>query len=232
MKSHRVFGVLALFCILMARHAHAAPTINLDFQPGDGSLYSGLGMAPDGNTYWNPISSSSGSNLLASDGSGTSVDVSTTYTSFYQNPGHFLLLDRGIWSAGEGNPTGNPNIPAITISDLDAGARYDVYLYAGYYNQIYTIDGVSQSLTGEGYSLAQPDWTAGVQYVAFLGVNAPGGIIDIYNTSPILPDREFTGNTVLSGLQIHQQDPATVPAPGSLILASLGLGLISRFKRK
>jgi len=189
-------------------------TVNIDFQPPNGALYSGLGMVSDSGTYWNPMSLGSTSNLLASDGlTTTSIDVSTTYSYYYSDPGNDLLRDRIIWSDGSNHP-GTLSTPAITISDLDAGLLYDIYLYVGHYPQTFTIDGVSKSLTAAGYNQDQSSWTEDVHYVSFLGQSPTGGgsiEIDIYNTAPT--------DTVVSGMQIH-----AVPVPGAVLLGMLGLG--------
>ena len=189
-------------------------TVNIDFQPPNSpTVYSGLGMAPDSGTYWNAMSLGTQSGLLASDGTTiTGTTVSTNYTYYYADSGNELLRDRIIWSDGSPH-TGNPDTPAIMISGLEAGLLYDIYLYAGHYDQTFTIDGVSKFMTADGYSQNQPSWTEGVHYVAFLGV-APttnGSInIAIYSTAPT--------DTVISGLQIQ-----AVPVPGAVLLGMLGL---------
>lgn len=188
-------------------------TVNIDFQPPTSPVYSGLGMAPDSGTYWNPMNLGSSSNLLASDGTTvTDIDISTTYVRTYSNTWpNALLRDRAIWSDGDNHP-GTLSTPAITVSGLDAGALYDIYLYAGYYPQTYVIDGVSKTLTGADYTLDQPNWTEGIQYVSFLGISAANGSIgiDIYNTAPT--------DTVVSGMQIQ-----AVPVPAAVLLGLLGL---------
>jgi len=208
--------LIAAVCAFVALPVRAdLVTVNIDFQPANGVVYAGVGMAPDSGTYWNVMSTGSSSNLLASDGiTVTDIDVSTTYVSTYQNSWpNALLCDRAIWSSGSTH-TGNSTVPAINISDLDAGLLYDIYLYAGYYAQTFTINGVSKSLTGADYTLDQPSWTEGTQYVSFLGVSPSGGSIDIdiYNTAPT--------DTVVSGMQIH-----AVPVPGAILLGILGLGV-------
>jgi len=202
-------------------------TVNVDFQPPDGTfsgraaLYSGLGMAPDSGTYWNEVGLGTSSDLLASDGTTTTdIDVSTNYTYHWADPGNALLRDRIIWSDGSPH-TGNPSEPAVTISGLDAGALYDIYLYAGHYTQTFTIDGLSKLVTATGYDQDQPSWTAGVHYVSFLGVSAADGTIDIdiYNTAET--------DTVISGMQVQ-----VVPVPGAVLLGILGLGAVGVKLRK
>lgn len=210
-------ALIVFTCALLALPASAdMRTVNIDFQPPNSStVYSGLGMAPDSGTYWNAMSLGSLSGLLASDGTTvTGTTVETNYTYYYADPGNELLRDRIIWSDGTPH-TGDPSTPAITISGLDAGLLYDIYLYAGHYAQTFTIDGTSKFVTAAGYSQNQPNWTEGVHYVSFLGV-APsinGSIgIDIYNTAPT--------DTVISGMQIQ-----AVPIPGAVLLGMLGLSI-------
>jgi hypothetical protein len=203
----------------------AAQTVNIDFQPSNGVTYSGIGIASDSGTYWNAMNLGSSSDLLASDGTSTNIDVSTTYTNSYQDAGNALLRDRIIWSDSS-NHAGNLTTPAIVISDLDNGCLYDIYLYAGVWPQTFTIDSVSKYLTATGYNQDQPSWVEGTQYVSFLGVTATGGVIDIYNTAPT--------DTVVSGLQIQAVSGScnAVPAPGALLLGSLGAGFVGWLRRR
>lgn len=219
----RKVALITAICALAAAPVSAdMMTVNIDFQPPSGAVYSGLGMAPDGGTYWNPMSVGSSSNLLASDGTTvTDIDISTTYVRTYTNSWpNALLRDRAIWSDGSNHP-GTLDKPAITISGLDAGTVYDIYLYAGYYAQTYSINGISKSLTGANYTQDQPSWTEGVQYVSFSGISAADGSIgiDIYNTAPT--------DTVVSGMQIQ-----AVPVPGAVLLGLLGLSVAGAKLRK
>jgi hypothetical protein len=210
----RMALMIAISMFVAASASADMRTVNIDFQPpNSNTVYSGLGMAPDSGTYWNAMSLGSSSNLLASDGSTmTDIDVSTNYTYYYADPGNELLRDRIIWSNGSPH-TGNPTTPALTISGLDAGLLYDIYLYAGHYAQTFTIDGVSKYVSATGYDQNQPSWTEGVHYVSFLGVGpTTGGSISIaiYNTADT--------DTVISGMQIQ-----AVPVPGAMLLGLLGL---------
>ena len=208
----RVLVILAALAFGAGPVGAGMMTVNIDFQPPNGTLYSGLGMAPDSGTYWNPMSLGSVSNLLASDGTTvTDVDVATNYTYYYADGGNALLRDRIIWSGGSPH-AGNPAVPAITISGLDPAGLYDLYLYAGHYAQTFTVGGVSKSLTAANYHQNQPDWVEGTHYVSFLGVTPTGGSIgiDIYNIAQT--------DTVISGLQLQ-----AVPVPGAVLLGLLGL---------
>ena len=135
---------IIVMCAFVAVPASAdMTTVNIDFQPISGDAYSGLGIAADSGTYWNKVGIADVSDLLASDGAtATTIDVSSTYTRAYgTDPGNQLLRDRIIFS-----PLG---AAAINISGLDAGLTYDIYLYAGYYGQTYTINGVSKKSGGD-----------------------------------------------------------------------------------
>jgi hypothetical protein len=213
-------ALIGLICLFATAPALAdMTTVNIDFQYANDptSLYTGIGMAADSGTYWNEVATGSYSNLKASDGvTDTGIGVSTTYARPYRNnwPNN-LLRDRLIWSAGR---PGSSTIPAINISGLDVGTPYDIYLYAGYYAQTYTINGVPKSLTGAGYTLDQPSWTESVQYVYFPGVIAEDGAIniEIYNTA----QADGQTDTVVSGMQIQQ-----VPVPGAVLLGIFGLSV-------
>jgi hypothetical protein len=220
---------IALVALIFAFSAIPAKadmtTVNVDFQPPNGwrgaATYSGLGMAPDTGTYWNEMNLGSRSNLLASDGvTVTDVDVSTNYTYYYADSGNALLRDRIIWSGGTPH-AGNPDVPAINISGLVAGAPYDIYMYAGVWPQVFTVNGESKSLTATGYGQNYPNWVEGTQYVSFLGVIAEDGAIniEIYNTAPT--------DTVVSGMQIQ-----LVPVPGAVLLGMLGLSVVGVKLRK
>ncbi len=217
----RVISV-ALLCLFVALPVSAdMTTVNIDFQDHTGTEYVGIGMAPDSGTVWNVLGIAGGTNLLASDATATGIGVSTTYQRGYADPGNNLLRDRIIWSAGQSTPTGDPTVPAINIFGLDAGAVYDIYLYAGHYSQVFTIDGVSKSVTALGYNQDQPSWVEGTHYVSFLGVIAAGGSIDIeiFNEAPT--------DTVISGMQIQ-----AVPVPGAILLGLLGLSVAGVKLRK
>ena len=216
--------LIAVVCAFVAVPVRAdLATVNIDFQPANGLTYSGIGMAADSGTHWNAMGTGAASNLLASDGvTVTDIDVSTMYTTTYQNPGNALLRDRLIWS-----PLGGP--AAINVSDLDAGLLYNVYLYAGYYGQTYTINGVSKSLTGLGWNDNQPAWTEGTHYVSFLGVSPAGGTIDIDIFDTGIDTTPFGDSpaTVVSGMQIQ-----AVPVPGAVLLGMLGLSVAGVKLRK
>ena len=215
--------LVAVVCAFLAVPLRAdLVTVNIDFQPSSGTTYSGVGMAADSGTYWNAMGTGAASNLLASDGATvTDIDVSSTYTRTYANTGNALLRDRLIFS-----PDGPP---AINISGLDAGLRYNVYLYAGYYGQRYTIGVESRELTGLDWNANQPSWVEGTHYVSFLGVSPASGTIDIDVFDTGIDTTPFSDSpaTVVSGMQIE-----AVPVPGAVLLGILGLSAVGVKLRK
>jgi len=191
---------------------------------GYAALYSGVGMAADSGTYWNEVGTADVFDLLASDGAtATTIDVSSTYVRTYANPGNDLLRDRLIWSQS--------GAPAINISGLDPTLQYNVYLYAGYYGQRYTINGVEKELTaapvGDPWGSGaegddQPSWAEDTHYVSFLGVSPAGGTtihIDVFDTG--INTTGLGAHTVVSGMQIQ-----AVPIPGAVLLGILGLSAV------
>ena len=226
----RKIALIAVICVFVAMPASAdITTVNIDFQGGITNLYSGPGMAADPGTYWNAVGTADVYDLTASDGvTATGIDVSSTYVRPYSNPGNDLLRDRLIWSPG--------GSPAINIAGLDAGLTYNIYLYAGYYGQRYTINGVSKDLTatplGSPWGTGaegddQGSWFEGIHYVSFLGVAPAGGTFDIDIFDLGLNTTGLGAHTVISGMQIQ-----AVPVPGAVLLGMLGLSLAGVKLRK
>ena len=208
MKKLMFITIVCAFIALPVRADLA--TVNVDFQGGTANLYAGPGMASDPGTFWNALNQSGGTDLTASDGlTGTEIDVSTTYSGTHGNSGNALLLDRAIFA---GNTAA-----AITISDLDPTLTYNIFMYAGYYSQTYTIGVESKNVAGTGFALDQGSWTEGTQYVSFLGVSPVGTTITVGDVvGPTNAGYGFA--TVVSGMQIQ-----AVPVPGAVLLGLLGL---------
>jgi hypothetical protein len=234
----RTTALITVICVFTAVPASAdLPTVNIDFQ-GSGVLYTGIGMASDSGTYWNPVGTADVFDLKASDGTTvTDIDVTSTYVSTYGNPGNDLLRDRLIWSEA-GNHPGSFDTPTINIAGLDAGLEYNIYIYAGYYGQTYRINGVDKDLTGADWNDNQPSWVEGTQYVSFLGLSPAGGSIDIdvYNIGTTSNPSYPQANTVVSGMQIQavsaSPGPTPIPVPGAFVLGAIGLGMVGWMKRR
>lgn len=205
--------------------------VNVDIQRSGDAVYDGFGAAPDASThtFWNAMNVSGGSNasvtnLLASDGStatgfGVSVTGQHGTTGGYQNvSGNTLQGDR-VWDTTLPN-LGGDGVGEFTISGLDPGRSYDVYLYASEWGAEFTFDGRTLNAIGGtaggqagGWNGETPAWMEGTHYVLFEDVTAAGALTGTFS----VPGGQ--SYATLSGIQIA----VYIPEPGSFLLLTLAL---------
>ena len=164
---------MALAIVVMAAGMAQAVIVNVDVSSA-GEEYSGLGAAADdaANTTWTEMNGTA-NNLVASDGSATTIDVSVTSFagSYHQGGingnGSDLMQDR-LWV--------NKSTATITISGLETDTYYDIYLYGTYNSSLYlmntefTIDGITKTASGVSVPPTVSDgsgWKLNDHYVVF-----------------------------------------------------------------
>ncbi len=193
-----------------------APTVplkvNVDVQANGGALAVGRAAAPDfsGNSLWNEMKTSSVTDLTASDGSATTVDVSISDEQGFTNQGgpNNVVKDRVYKHRTDGD-----GVFDFTISGLAAGKSHDIYLYGAYDSRAnvnfatdFTIGGVTntaQALTLEPSSLNGSGWIEGDHYVKFTVTSSAGGVITGTVANHDDNDPGTTGDYgILSAIQI------------------------------
>lgn len=193
--------------------------MNVDF--GTGGPYEGAGAAADSGTFWNAATSTSGSFLIASDGTTpTEVGFSTTANWFGTRTSGGaidLFTDyHGNWGVGSWD---------LTVTGLDDSALYDLYLYAsddatgdGSVSQgaTFTVDGQS----GRADSTNRSTFVEGENYVLFQNVSASGGQIVINVADP-------EGVYLTNGFQVVR-----VPEPASMMLLAMAVGGLLFWRRR
>jgi hypothetical protein len=214
--------------------------VNIDLQREGDAVYDGLGAAPDASThtFWNAMnvsgsSAASATNLLASDGStATDFTVSVTghhgTTGNYQNvSGNTLQGDR-VWDTTLPN-LGGDGIGEFTISGLDPGNSYDVYLYTSEWGAEFTFDGRTLTAIGGnaggqagGWNGEAPDWMEGTHYVLFEDVTAAGTLTGTFS----VPNGD--DYATLSGIQIA----VYIPEPGSALLLAMAVMGLAFWRRR
>jgi len=227
----KMLVMLSVAVLLVAATAQAA-VVNVDFE--DSSLqsaattYVGLAAAPDaaGNTLWNSVSASGATDLTASDGSGTTIDVSVSGTSGFGGPSPFHSGNTNL--TGD-RATANNTTATFTISGLANSASYDIYLYnthfgtAGWFGTDYTIGTTTLNANDAGAPPTATDgtgWTLGDDYVKFSVTSSASGVI----TGSWTTDAGGSTWGMLSGMQI-------VPEPATMSLLGIG-GLLALVRRK
>ncbi len=160
--------------------------VNVDLVAGDSPTYSGLAAAPDeaGNTFWTTMLNASASNLNASDGSGTKIDLTVANYEMRNDriTGSYALntdLTRDAFWVDNG-PEAD-----FTISDLDANTSYDIYFYTTYYTTAnwgdtdYVIDGTTNTVSSTIPPAATDGtgWTEGDNYAMLTAISDGSGEI-------------------------------------------------------
>lgn len=229
LKAIRSFGAAVLLASLISA-AHAAPlleTVNVNLTgsgPGshnlDGTAWdsSVSPLSYDGDV-WTDIdaygqSSLSYSNLSYSD-SGLGVSNAgfslSPFANSYNNGTGLAMLQKGVYSA---------STMTLTISGLDTGETYNVYLASAHpnYGGAITINGVTKTT-----SHAQTtSWAESVNYVSFSGIQSNGSGEIVASIAP-----NGGGLGILNGFQI-----AAVPEPSSVALLLAGGGTVMVVMRR
>jgi len=232
MRKMTMMLMLSVAVLLVAATAQAA-VVNVDIQ-NLSLTASGRAAAPDaaGNTLWNAMGSSA-TNLTASDGSATTIDVSLSGAQGFTNqPGPNNLVKDRIYE----HRTYDDDVFTFTISGLANSTSYDIYLYGAYDSRTsivnfatdFTIGGVTktaQALTSEPTTLDGTGWIENDHYVKFSVTSSSSGVITGTVSNHDDNDPNTTGDYgILSGMQI-------VPEPATMSLLGIG-GLLALVRRR
>lgn len=216
----RVLPVLVCGLLWLPAPGRAA-TINIDFESNGSAHYSGTGAAPDLGTFWNSVGLGGAVNLLTSTGAATSVNVSTRdfYGDFTYPGANPLTFDR-LYGVDDG-------IGYIDIGSLTPNGAYDIYLYASFWDAIYSAPGSTTEIaTGDSLGTS---WMEGDQYVALLGALADGaGNLTVTVSATGSPNGMWVN---VAGLQLVGAAAEPVPEPGTLALVGGGLLLAAQHLR-
>jgi hypothetical protein len=162
--------------------------VNVDVEnDSDHATYTGQGAYADvGHSLWNRL----GDNLLASDGSATTVDVSLDASSRYSfspDNANDLMADYSSWRGGDST---------IMMSGLTPGGTYDVYVYCQgdqvSQNGTVTIGSTTKSTSGNNSGLM----VEGGNYVVIRAIADENGELTA------LVERKSSIYSSVNGLQI------------------------------
>ena len=229
MKKYQMM-LLSASIPLMTGALSAAVVVNADFSrdntgPLGGNaavLYTSTGPAPDTGTIWTDYEvalTGTGdtipagytlSNLPASDGSATTIDIQLT-------SGFFRSFNGTVAASGNDQDalqnerifSNNNNTGIITISGLNPALTYDLYMIASGFNTTYSVGGETTTALGTVNTVdGTKVWTDGTHYASFSGLSP-----SVTGTIAL----GVTGNGqqfgAIGGLQI-----VAVPEPSSAVL--------------
>ncbi|WP_367874639.1 hypothetical protein [Luteolibacter sp. Populi] len=262
----RITPRLAVITFLASAGLAAGQVINIDFDhSATNSVYQGLAAAPDpsgATARWNRMTGSGpstilGSNFVDSDGQLTGVGLELEIDgSFLSAPGEQELGAGGIYGplmsdyVFLSSPLATQVVTGLgTITGLDPGKLYDVFLYgqgdkfseilySEGQNTLFTINGISKQTAWDGTPGGNGLLVEGLEYVKFsvaadlageIGfsyanvVSGPGG-----NVATDL-DGANSRFAAINGIQIV--DVAAVPEPASALLGAAGLLLLMRRRK-
>lgn len=221
-----------------------AATINIDINTtdGGGSIFSGVGAAPDPGTTWNGVAAGpeGGAPTVASFTSGPLITSTGAPSAITFSLGNFKCYEaqenlasaavRGLLTDFVYQPVLGPGGPNATfaINNLNPAFTYDIYFYAqngGYSNTatIFTIGATSLIATNVGPSPGPATFIEGTNYVKFSGISPSGlGVI-----SGTFNDAAPANNAAFGGLQIVE----VIPEPGTAATGLALAGLLA-FRRR
>ena len=205
--------VLLVLCVGVVAQA---AVVNLDVNGGSGIpvIYSGQGAYADlGNDYWNSVTQTS-TNLIASDG----VTATTIGVAISSNKGIYDT-DKITNNLMEDYCAVRDATMTIDITGLDAGADYDLYIYANgdwdYQNGTISFGGNTITTAG----LLSDDFVLNANYVV-MSVTA-----DVNGQVSGTIDNDQNSYSAINGMQI-------VPEPATMLLLGLGSLVSLRRRRK
>lgn len=257
-RNHTLFsaGLAAALALGCGRAANAGiiplgTVVNFDLTGGFGlTAYTGQGAAGGGGTTWNTTTNALGPN------SNNNVQNTYTYTGVVDSNGNPTSVGFSFDNQGGGydnsvtpdtNPTdaqtllqpyafdyyntgdGSSSDPTFSITGLESGGLYDVYVYA--INGTYANRGTNVTIGSTTLSTANTQNTsfvAGNNYVEFTNVAADntGSITGTYlpGTAPTFGGN---GEADFNGLQL-----VAVPEPTTLGIFGAGLASLLLLKRR
>jgi hypothetical protein len=248
MKSNHLLALAAILPFLTTALS-AAVVVNVDFSrdisgqnPGTNPadvVYSSTGPAPDTGTVWNDFSISlpatgddgtqsiahpvTFSNLSASDGSATAIDVTLT-SGFYRSFNSTAAASSNDQDALQNERvfSRNSNTGIITISGLDSSLTYDLYFIASSFNTTFNVGAATASALGTINTVdGTLVWTAGGHYASLAGISP-----NISGEIAIGVTGNGQANGAIAGMQV-----VAIPEPSSMLLV-LGSALCLTTRRR
>lgn len=218
---------LAVTALALANpSAHATTVVNVDFQNVGNTTYSGVGVAPDLGTTWNPVNlGATGQALLNSVGGASGISLT-------------LVGGHGYWGvAGAADDvtrdyifgwTGGTQTATVNLSGLTPNIAFDLHLYArgdgADQNPLITLAAANGGASGTASALsggALP-FSLANNHVLLTG-NADGSGNVSFAFSLIGSNAFWAAN----GFQL-----VAIPEPSAALLGGLGMLALLRFRRR